>query len=127
MNRHFASTIATTTAAVACFAAIASGKAYAESPTIDTTPFVSTRTRAEVQAEVMSQRDQVTAAGREWVLQNNHVAQLKSGYTSEQAKSEYKTARDQVSAMNSEDSGSSYFAQQAARANGGTVMAGSAR
>jgi hypothetical protein len=127
VNRHFASTIATTTAAVACFAAMASSKAYAETPTIDTTPFVSTRTRAEVQAEVMSQRDLVTAAASEWVMQNNHVAQLKSGYTSEQAKSEYKTARDQVSAMNSEDSGSSYFARQAARANAGTVMAGPAR
>jgi hypothetical protein len=127
MNRHFASTIATTTAAIACFAAIASSKAYAETPTIDTTPFVSTRTRADVQAEPMSQRGLVTAAASEWAMQYNHVPQPNSGYTSEQAKGEYKAARDQVSAMTSEDSGSSYIARQAARSNGGTVMAGSSR
>jgi hypothetical protein len=127
MNRHYASAIATATAAIACFAAIASSPAYAETPTIDTTPFVSTRTRAEVQAELMGQRELVSAAASEWIMQYNHTPQLKSGYTSEQARSEYKAAREQVSAMTSEDSGSSYFARQAARANGGTIMAGSVR
>jgi hypothetical protein len=127
MNRHFASAFATTAAAVACFAAIASSRAYAETPTIDTTPFVSTRTRAEVQAELMSQPALVSAGASEWAMQYNHAPHLKSAYTSEQAKSEYKAARDQVSAMNSEDSGSSYIARQSARVNGSVIMAGPAR
>jgi hypothetical protein len=127
MNRHFASSLAMATAAVACLAAMASSKAYAETPTIDTTPFVSTRTRSEVQAELMSQRQVESAAASEWAMQYNHVPHLKSAYTSEQAKSEYKAARDQVSAMNSEDSGSSYMARQSARVNGSVIMAGPAR
>lgn len=127
MNRHFASALATTTAAVACVAAIASSNAYAETPTIDNTPFVSTRSRAEVRAELMKQRELVSAAASEWTMQYNHVPQLKSAYTGEQAKAEYKAAREEVSAITSEDSGSSYFARQAARMNAGTIMAGAAR
>jgi hypothetical protein len=127
MNRHFASALATATAAVACFAAMASSKAYAETPTIDTTPFVSTRTRSEVQAELLSQRQLVSAAASEWAMQYNHVPQLKSAYSGGQARSEYQAARDQVSAMNSEDSGSSYMARQSARVNGRIIIAGPAR
>lgn len=129
MNRHFASilTFATTSAAVACVAAIASTSAYAETPTIDNTPFVSTRTRAEVKAELMGQRQFVTAAASEWTMQNNHVPQLSSGYTSQQAKAAYQAAREEVAAMTSEDSGSSYIARQASRADSGTIMARSTR
>jgi hypothetical protein len=50
VNRTIASALflAAATAAVACVAAIASGHAYAETPTIGNPPFVSTCTRAEV-------------------------------------------------------------------------------
>lgn len=129
MNRHFASvlTFATTTAAIACAAAMASGKVYAETPTIDTTPFVSTRSRAEVQAELMSQPELLSAAGGEWAMQHNQVPQLKSAYTREQALSEYKAARQEVSALTAEDSGSSYLARQAMRGNASMTVAGAAR
>lgn len=129
MVRHFASVfaIATTTAAIAGVAAIGSSQAYAETPTIDNRPFVSTRARAEVQAEVMRDRAIVSAGASEWAMQHNYVPQLNSGYTRAQAQSEYQAARHEVSAMNSEDSGSSYVARKVIHENAGIAMAGGAR
>jgi hypothetical protein len=127
MNHPYASALATVTAAIACVAAIASGNAYAESPTIDNTPFVSTRSRAEVQAEVIAQRDIVRAGASEWALQYNNLPQHESSYTSEQARSAYMAARDEVAAMTSEDSGSSFLARRAFRINTGTTVAGDTR
>ena len=129
MNRNFASaiTLATTTAAAALLAAIGANSAYAETPTIDTTPFVSTRSRADVQAELMGNRQLLSAAASEWAMQHNEVSQLNSGYTAAQAKAQYRAARDEVSAMTSEDSGSSYFARHSVRAGGSTIVAGPAR
>ena len=129
MNRHIASalTLAATTASAALLAAIGASNAYAETPTIDTTPFVSTRSRADVQAELMGNRQMVSAAASEWAMQHNQVPQLESGYTTAQAKAQFQAARDEVSAMTSEDSGSSYFARHAARTNAGTIVAGPAR
>lgn len=129
MNRHFASTLsfAATAAAIACAAAMASSSAYAETPTIDTTPFVSTRSRAEVQAELMGHPELVRAGASEWAMQHNEVPQLKSAYTSEQVRAQYRASRDEVSAMTAEDSGSSYFARQPMRATDRTVVAGPAR
>ena len=85
MNRHFASTLtfAATAAAIACAAAMASSSAYAETPTIDTTPFVSTRSRAEVQADLMRHRRTGAAPPpASGPCNTTRVPQLKSGYTS---------------------------------------------
>ena len=73
MNRNLASTlsITTTAAAILAVAAIASGNAYADDITIDTTPFVSTKTRAEVRAEVMGQSEALRTASSEWSMQMN--------------------------------------------------------
>jgi hypothetical protein len=59
MNRNLASTLAVTATAAAALAlaALASSKAYAEDITIDPTPFVSSKTRAEVRAELMGMSD----------------------------------------------------------------------
>jgi hypothetical protein len=86
VNRTIASalSLAATTAAIACVAAIATGNAYAETPTIDNTPF-------------------------------------------EQARSQYQASRDEVRALTSEDSGSSYFARRLARLNGSIAVAGTPR
>lgn len=129
MQRHFTSalTLVTATAAIACAAAIASSPAYAESPTIDNAPFVSTRARAEVQAEVMGQRHLLSAAGGEWAMQLNHASLPVSGYTRAEARSQYQASRAEVSALTSEDSGSSYFARAASRSSAGTVVAVKAR
>lgn len=129
MNRHVASAFAyaSTVAAATVAAALMATSAYAEGPILQDTPFVSTRTRADVQAELMSQAEQVRTGSTEWAMQLNQPVQLHSGYTTEQAKSEYKAARDLVHAMNSEDSGSSYFASMPARTKSIAVMAGTAR
>jgi hypothetical protein len=127
MNR-FASTLAYvgSVAAATLAAALMSGNALAETPTIDTTSFVSRRSRAEVQAEVLGARDQVSAAGTEWALQQNEGQPLMAGLSRSQVTAEYIAARDQVRAMNAEDSGSSQLALAPARFTG-TMFAGRAR
>jgi hypothetical protein len=129
MNRYLASTltIATTAAAAVALAAIASGNAYADDITIDNTPFVSSRTRAEVQAEVMGQSEALRMASSEWSTQLNQAPQSRSEFTRAQATAEYLAARRQVNALNAEDSGSSYFATLPRRMNDGVIMAVEAR
>ena len=130
MNRKLASalTITIRAAAVLAFAAIASGNAYADDITIDNTPFVSSKTRAEVRAEVMGQSEALRTASSEWSMQFNQAAQPTSGYTTAQAKAEYIAARREVNARNAEDSGSSYFATLPRSVRPGSViMAGSSR
>ena len=125
MNR-LASTLAyagTVTAATLAATLMASS-ALAETPTIDTTPFVSSRSRAEVQAKVLGARSQVTAAGIEWAMQRNEQQPLMASLSRAQVTAEYIAAREQVHAMNAEDSGSNHFAQSRARSTG-TTLAGS--
>lgn len=126
MNRKLASILTVTSTAAAMFAvaAIASGNAYAETPTIDDTPFVSSRTRAEVRAEVLGQSEALRNASSEWAMQQNDSPRPNSAYTREAAKAEYIAARDEVNALNSEDSGSSYIASQQRTMGGGVIMAG---
>lgn len=128
MNR-LASTLAyagTVTAATLAATLMASS-ALAETPTIDTTPFVSTRSRAEVQAEVLGARAQVTAAGSEWAMQRNEQQPLMAGLTRAQVTAEYIAVREQVQAMNAEDSGANHFPQARARGTGTTIAGSSLR
>jgi len=124
MNRKLASTLtfAATTAALLAVAAIASVSAYADDITIDTTPFVSSRTRAEVRAEAMG----LTSASSEWTLQAGNDFRPDRSYTTRAAKAEYIAARREVNAFNAEDSGSSYLAMQPRR-HPGMILAGEAR
>jgi hypothetical protein len=101
--------VATTVAAALAATAMATSKAYADDITIDNTPFVSSRSRAEVRDELMRPTDLVKAGTTEWTLQQNSASPIKSSYSSQQAKAEYKTSRQLVSALNGEDSGSAYF------------------
>jgi hypothetical protein len=111
MNRRTSSAIAfsSSIAAATLAATVMAGNALADDITIDNTPFVSQRTRAEVQAELFSQRDQLRST--EWTMQHNQPQQNATGYTSAQARAEYIALRDEVHAMNSEDSGSASLAQ----------------
>lgn len=129
MNRHFAHALAfaTTTAAVFCAAAIASSPAYAEGPILEDPPFVGTLARADVRAELMSRRELLSASGGEWTMQRNHAAPAASRSTGEQVRAEYLAAREEVRALTSEDSGSSYLAAQRMRIDGDTVVAGLGR
>lgn len=95
-NRSFALAIAV--------AAFVSGSVYADDITVDTTPFVSSRSRAEVRQELM------TPNANEWALQFNQREQLRSAYASRQARAEYVANRSSVRAMTGEDSGSASMA-----------------
>ena len=129
MNRHLASTltVTSTVAAVFAVAAIATGNAYADDITIDNTPFVSTKSRAEVRAAVVGQSELLRDSSSEWAMQLNQAARPHSALTSAAAKAEYIAARREVNALNAEDSGSFYLATQPRRMNGSVIMAGQAR
>jgi hypothetical protein len=131
MNRNLASALAivSTAAAAIALAALASGKAYADDITVDNAPFVGSRTRAEVQAELLGPAAQVRAGASEWATQYNEPTRIKSAYSNEQAKAEYKASRAYVSAVMGEDSGSAYFMKSRVPfgANPAAVMGAPAR
>jgi hypothetical protein len=95
MNRIVASVFLATIAATA-------GQAFAESPAPEPQPFASTRTRAEVQAE-LSQFSQVR---NPWSTSYDQLADFRSGFTREEVRAEYIASRDQVAVVTGEDSGS---------------------
>jgi hypothetical protein len=108
-------------------ASLMAGNAMAEGPIVieSSTPFTSTRSRADVRAEVLEPRGAVSAAHTEWALQHPMMQADAGGRTRAQARSEYIGARDEVRAFNGEDSGSAFTGQRARR-SGNTQMAGSA-
>jgi hypothetical protein len=84
------------------------GQAFADDITADPTPFTSSRTRAEVQAELQEYR----ASGVDlWADNYSPVAGLQSDKSREQVKAEYIAERDKVAAFTSEDSGSTWMAR----------------
>jgi hypothetical protein len=113
MNRKLAT-------ALVLAAAAAAGNAFADDITIDTTPFVSSKTRAEVQGEL----GQFKRAGTSpWSMQYNPLAKFTSDTSRADVTAQYLASRIQVAAFNSEDSGSAYLAQYRVR-NTGTTLAG---
>lgn len=119
-NIVFAVSSAAAIAAIAAAAVITSGKAFADDITVDNTPFVSSRSRAEVQAEIMK------SGINEWTLQFNDP-QLKTGYARGQTRAEYLAARDEAKAFHGEDSGSVYLGKAPVGVNARAVMGGPAR
>jgi hypothetical protein len=97
--------------AIATVATLAGAAARADDITIDTTPFQSTRTRAEVQAELSHfQRSGVSP----WSIRYDQIAHLKSTKTRSQVQAEFLADRDEAAAMTAEDSGSAYLSKVAA-------------
>ena len=101
-------------AAFVAATAAAAGQAFADTTlagdiSIDPHPFVGTRTRADVQAELAGFR----ASGvNPWADEYNPVAQFHSTRTPDEVKAEFMQSRNEVSAMNGEDSGSAYLASR---------------
>lgn len=94
--------------AIAAVLAVAATSALADDITVDTTPFVSSRTRAEVQAEL----GQFQKAGvNPWSTQYNPLKTFASAKTRSQVQAEYVADREQVRALTGEDSGSAYLAR----------------
>lgn len=115
MNRHFALSLVVAAAAAA-------GNAFADDITVDTTPFVSSRSRAEVQAEL----SQFKKAGvNPWSISYNQLRGFESRQTRQQVVGEYLAARGRVTAMTGEDSGSAYLKSHAVQS--GTTLAGQAQ
>ncbi|HEY8357846.1 MAG TPA: DUF4148 domain-containing protein [Ramlibacter sp.] len=114
MNRNFA--------LAALLAVAASGSALADDITIDATPFVSSLTHAEVQAELARFKKSGTSP---WSIQYNPLASFKSAVTVDQAMAAYRAARSEVAAFNGEDSGSSFLAAMKAPAR--DTLAGNPR
>lgn len=114
MNRKIAS-------ALVIAAAAAAGNAFADDITIDTTPFTSTKSRAEVRAEL----DQFQKSGvNPWSTRYNPLAKFQSTNSRAQVVAEYIASRNEVAAFNGEDSGSHYLAQHPAATIGGVRVAG---
>jgi hypothetical protein len=108
--------------ASAVLIAAAAASAFAETPTVVKEPFVSTRSRAEVQAELFAYKQ---AGVNPWATSYNQLAGFKSSTSREQVVAQYLAARDEVAAINSEDSGSAYLAQTfAQRTRTGEILAG---
>jgi hypothetical protein len=102
VNHHLPSAIAmgtVTAIAVAAAALVASMPAYA-----DDEPFVSSRTREEVSAEIRTPYP----GGNPWSGSYN-MFQARSTTTSAQVQGEYIANRDQVREIHGEDSGSAYM------------------
>lgn len=107
MNRYFATTLVAVAAAVAT----ASGPAFADDlATFTGTPFTSTKSRAEVSAELRQYRQQGV---NPWALNFDQLAGFRSSTSRAQVTADYIAHRDQVEAMTGEDSGSAYLAQRA--------------
>lgn len=126
MNRDIESLLAIAAvgaiAAAAAAAMVLPRAAFADDITIETQPFVSSRTRAEVQQELLGQARQVRAGATEWSLQQSAV--LKGQATVPQVRADFVASRREVSALTAEDSGSSWLKMKPLPGSGTTVMGG---
>jgi peptidase E len=105
MNRK--STIAALIAIAATTGSAFAGTSLAGDISIDDTAFTSTRTRAEVQAELAQFKQ---AGVNPWSTSYNPTRDFRSEKTREQVIAEYQASRDSVAAITGEDSGSAYAA-----------------
>lgn len=94
MNRH---------SVFAFVLAAAATSAFADDITIDTTPFVSTKSRAEVRAQLLERGPNV------WSTQYNPLAQFSADRSRAEVVAEYLASRREVAALTAEDSGSAYL------------------
>jgi hypothetical protein len=80
--------------------------------------FNGTRTRAEVQAELLNRGPNVFS------IQYNPVASFQGERTRAQVQADYLASRSEVAALTGEDSGSAFLAQAARTASNATRIAG---
>lgn len=115
MNRFAASLLAVSAAAFA-------GQVLAETPNaVPEQPFVSTKSRADVQAELAQYKQ---AGVNPWSTSYNQLRGFKSTASRDAVTAEYIAARDQVAAFNGEDSGAAYLAAHQNRVPAATTLAG---
>lgn len=95
------------------------GSAFAEGPILQNDPFVAGKSRAEVQAELFAYQ---RAGVNPWAQDYNPLAHFASATSRQSVTAQYIASRDEVKALNGEDSGSVYLAQ-VRPFNAGTVLA----
>jgi hypothetical protein len=100
------------------------GSAFAETPTVVNEQFVSSKTRAEVQADLAAYKK---SGVNPWSTQYNPLRSFQSATTRAAVTAEYIASRDEVKALNGEDSGSAYLAQLRAPAFESSTVAGQPR
>jgi hypothetical protein len=103
MNRTLAIAILATAAAAA-------GNAFADDITIDSKPFSSSRSVAEVQAEAAQYRQ---SGVNPWSTSYNPLRGFQSTQGRDQVVADYIASRERVAAMTREDSGSAWLARRA--------------
>ncbi|KQT11134.1 DUF4148 domain-containing protein [Ramlibacter sp. Leaf400] len=117
MNRYAAALLAVSAAAFG-------GQVLAETPNaVPEQKFVSTKSRADVQAELAQYKQ---AGVNPWATSYNQLRGFKSTNSREQVTAEFIAARDVVAAFGREDSGSAYLAQATQRVPSATTLAGQA-
>lgn len=84
------------------------GIARADDITIDPRPFVSSKSRSQVQAELHAYRK---SGVNPWALSYNPLKDFRSSKTRAAVTAEYLRERNAVAAMNGEDSGSRYLTE----------------
>ena len=105
----------------AILAAGFAGAALAETPNaVPEAPFVSAKTRAEVQAELAEYK---RAGVNPWSIGYNPLRNFHSATTREAVTADYVAAREQVHAMTGEDSGAQSLRTVAQPAPVGRVLA----
>lgn len=115
MNRNLAIAILT--------AAAATGSAFADDITIDTTPFLASESRTQVQAELAwFQQSGVNP----WSKSYDQLRGFQSSKTRAAVVAEYLASRPQVAAFTGEDSGAAYLARSRA-VQPSTTVAGQPR
>ena len=112
------------TLALLAVAAITCAPAYADDITVEQSPFVSSRTRDEVSAELKTPYP----GGNPWSGAYD-MFQARSTATSEQIQGEYVVTRDRANAFQGEDSGSAHLskAQGSLAPNSASAMGAPAR
>jgi hypothetical protein len=127
MNRNFASALATgtiTVLAAAAAAAMTCVTAYADDITVEKSAFVSSLSRDEVNAELKTPYP----GGNPWSTSYD-MFQAQSTTTREHVTGAYMMSREEVNALNAEDSGSAHFLKSTLppAANPTTAMGAPAR
>ena len=105
-------------------AAAFAGNAFADDITVETKPFASSKTRAEVQAELAAYKQ---SGVNPWSIQYDPLRRFQSTATRADVRAEYLASRDEVHALTAEDSGSAYLAQARVPTVPPAVLAGQPR
>lgn len=92
---------------------LSAGSARADDITIDPTPFVSSKSRAQVQAELVTFKQ---SGVNPWSMAYDPLKAFRSNRTRSQVTAEYLAERHEVTAFTSEDSGSMHLMRVASRA-----------